>query len=213
MNVAKNLLEAERNILEVSPLKHAVDEQYFPAYNEAKSLVKKTRQELMELAQSTGTKVRDLKIVVKHLDESNNSLFFKIFINRMKDMMIDPVEMLKESRATYESAVKTFENTNSFIATKIGELERASVSSRMSEIGQHFEKTLKMLIEILNEEIEMISIWTKSAKTVSKNIGNISENNLRQFQSVKTIFMNGLDDLENATNTFLAQPQERIKSN
>jgi len=213
MNVGENLLEAERNILAVSALKHAVEAQYFPAYDEAKSLVRKTRQELRELADSTWTKVRDLKIVLENLDECNNSLFFKIFINRMKVMRIDPVEMLKESRATYESAVKTFENTNSFIATKIGQLERASVSSRVTEIGQSFDKTLKLLIDILDEEIEMISIWTKSAKTVSKNIENISEDDLRQFQSVKTIFMNGLDDLKNATDTFLAQPQERIKLN
>merc|ERR1712062_365061 len=213
MNVGENLLEAERNILAVSALKHAVEAQYFPAYNEAKSIVRKTRQDLRELADSTWSKVIDLKIVLENLDESNNTLFFKIFINRMKVMRIDPVEMLKKSRATYESAVKTFENTNSFIATKIGQLERASVSPRVTEIGQSFEKTLKLLIDILDEEIEMITIWTKSAKTVSKNIENISEDNLRQFQSLKTIFMNGLDDLKNATETFLDQPQERIKLN
>jgi len=212
MNVAENLLEAERNILEVRALKHAVEEEYFPAYNEAKSILKETRQELMELAESTGTKVKDLKLVLEHLGEiSNNSLLLKSFIDRMKDMRIDPVEMLKESRATYESAVKTFENTNSFIATKIRELERTSVSSKVSESGKKFEKTLKVLIDILHDEIEMISIWTKSAKAVSRNIDNNSEDHLRQFDSVKTIFINGLDDLENATNTFLDQQMEIIK--
>lgn len=193
-------------------MKHAVEEEYFPAYNESKSILKETRQELMELAESTGTKVRDLKLVLEHLGEiSINSLLLKSFIDRLKDMRIDPVEMLKESRATYESAVKTFENTNSFIALKIRELERTSVSSKVTESGQNFEKTLKVLIDILGEEIEMITIWTKSAKAVSKNIDNNSEDHLRQFDSVKTIFINGLDDLENATNTFLDQQMEIIK--
>ena len=123
------------------------------------------------------------------------------------------MEMLKESRATYESAVKTFENTNSILATKIGELERASVSSGLTESGQNFDKTLKVLIDILREEIEMISIWTKSTKTVRKNVENISEDHLWQFQSVKTIFMNEFDDLENTTNTFLAQPKDIMKLN
>jgi len=204
--VAENLLEAERDILKVSELKPAFEEDYFPAYKEAKSLLKNTRQELRELAFSTGTKVRDLKIVLEHLDESNNSLLFKIFIDRMKDTRIDPLEMLKESRATYESSVKTFENTISFIATKIRESSKLGFSSR-------FDKTLNLLIDVLSEEIEMISIWTQSAKTVSRNIDNNSEDVLIQFQSVRTIFMNGLDDLKNATDTFLGQTKDIVRLN
>ena len=69
-NVGKNLLEAERNILAVSALKHAVEDQYFPAYNEAKYNLRQTRQELRELADSTWTKVRDLKIVLENFGPS-----------------------------------------------------------------------------------------------------------------------------------------------
>jgi len=200
-NVAENLLAAERNILEVSALKYEFEQKYLPAYNEAKSYLRKIRQELRELASSTRTDARDLKIVVEHLEESNSSVFFKIFINRMKNKRIDPLEILKEAREKYDSAVKTFENTNSFIATKIRESGR----------GQNFEKTLKVFIEILTEEIELITVWTKSAKVVSSNIENNSEEILREFQSVRNIFINGLDDLKQATETFLAQPRDIIK--
>jgi len=201
INVAENLLAAERNILEVSALKYEFEQKYLPAYNEAKSYLRKTRQELRELASSTRTDARDLKIVVEHLEESNSSVFFKIFINRMKNKRIDPLEILKEAREKYDSAVKTFENTNSFIATKIRESGR----------GQNFEKTLKVFIEILTEEIELITVWTKSAKVVSSNIENNSEEILREFKSVRNIFINGLDDLKQATDTFLAQPRDIIK--
>merc|ERR1719219_2931016 len=102
-NVAENLLAAERNILEVSALKYEFEQKYLPAYNEAKSYLRKTRQELRELASSTRTDARDLKIVVEHLEESNSSVFFKIFINRMKNQRIDPLEILKEAREKYDS--------------------------------------------------------------------------------------------------------------
>merc|ERR1719219_2098145 len=200
-NVAENLLAAERNILEVRALKYEFEQKYLPEYNEAKSYLREIRQEIRELASSTRTDVRDLKIVVEHLEECNSSVFFKIFINRMKNKRIDPLEILKEAREKYDSAVKTFENTNSFIGTKIRESGR----------GQNFEKTLKVLIEILTEEIELITVWTKSAKVVSSNIENNSEEILREFQSVRNIFINGLDDLKQATETFLAQPRDIIK--
>ena len=64
------------------------------------------------------------------------------------------MERLKEAREKYESAVQTFENTNFFIATKIGDSE---------------------------------------------------------IKSVRDIFINGLDDLKNATDAFLAQPNNIIK--
>merc|ERR1719219_2571318 len=78
-NVAENLLAAERNILEVSALKYEFEQKYLPAYNEAKSYLREIRQELRELASSTGTDVKDFKIVMEHLDESNSSVFFNIF--------------------------------------------------------------------------------------------------------------------------------------
>jgi len=200
MNVAENLLNVEKSIfLEVSASNLEVDNEYLPAYHKTKYLLKETRQQLRDLAHRTVTNVRDLKIVLEHLDESNNSVYFNITINRMND--IDPLEILKEARETYESAVKTFEDTNSFIATYM----------RESKSGKKFVKTLKVFIEILSEEIELISVWTKSAKGTSYNIDNNSEEILREFQSVRKIFMNGFDDLENDTNTFLAQPKNVIR--
>merc|ERR1712203_926261 len=85
------------------------------------SYLGETRQELMGLAQRTVMDVRDLKVVLEHLDESTGSVFLTIFTNRMKDLMSETGMI--EAREKYESAVKTFENLNSFIKTNNRNLE------------------------------------------------------------------------------------------
>merc|ERR1712154_117982 len=139
---------------------------------------------------------RDLYMVLINLNETND-FSFKIFVNRMKDLKI---ESLVQARAKYESAVKTFENTNSFILTKL--FHRTFLAS-----GQNFETTINLVNSILNDEIDLISIWTQRAKVVSRNIDDSPKEILSEFESVRTIFVNGLVDLKNAAKQFLAQPE------
>merc|ERR1712062_18842 len=250
------LLEAERNIRYLyAELEVEFDEKYFQDYNEAKSYLGETRQELMEMAHRTVTDVRDLKIVLEHLDESSGSVFLTIFTNRMKDLMIKTG--LMEAREKYESAVKTFENLNSFIKTQnrkvdaeniVGEknakfnkereashyiCQSAIIScfggpsygpfipfdfyrvddmkDRISNLENNFDQSINEANDILNEEIDMISIWNKSARVVSKNIDNYPAEILTELKSVKTIFIIGLDDLKNVAERFLDQPTDILE--
>jgi len=252
--LGSELQEAVRNILKIYAEQGVdFDERYFQDYNEAKSYLGETRQKLMGLAQRTVKDVRDLKVVLEHLDESTGSVFLTIFTNRMKDLMSE-TGML-EAREKYESAVKTFENLNSFIKTHNRKLENTldkkiadetmefnhiksaytsawttfilpytslgvlqenivpisqTIKDRLLETENNFDKSIKEANDILDDEIDMISIWNKSARVVSKNIDDYPSEILRELKSVKTIFINGLDDLKNVVEQFLDQPTDLL---
>merc|ERR1712141_941985 len=61
-------------------------------------------------------------------------------------------------------------------------------------------------IDIMTEEIELIDKWANSAERVSKNIDDYPEEYLRKYATIRTTFRNGLDDLRNVAEQFLAQP-------
>merc|ERR1711874_936908 len=76
--VSQSLLEAENNILEMElhlkSLQSKIPslsntENYFPKYNEAKSYLRQTRQELRELAHRTKAEVKNMKILMKETKE------------------------------------------------------------------------------------------------------------------------------------------------
>ena len=76
----------------------------------------------------------------------------------------------------------------------------------MLESGYNFEKNINEAIDILIEEIELINQWANSAELVSKNIKKYPVEYLRKYQTIRTIFINGLDDLDLAAKNFLARP-------
>jgi len=278
-SVVESLLEAEKSILEMEvqlkTLQSEVveEQQFYSAYNEAKSYVRKTRQELRKLADRTVTEVRDLKILLEALDESNDYILLKESIDKMKDLIIETLGTLEEAREKYNSAVRTFEDHNSAVKTEntkltkmltqdsaehqawvakvtegveeannngtdrgfcdknkwVGEicsffghrsevisLENAladyeseliqlkSITDRMLESGNNFERTVKEAIGILTDEIEPISEWTQSFD--SENIEKYSKEYLDMYISIRTAFKNGLDDLTSVAEDFLAQP-------
>jgi len=283
-NVIKMLLEAEQNILEMNAeLKTLETEQikfkdnYFPAYNEAKSYLRETRQGLRKLARKTVTHVRDSKILLGGFDKNKDPIFLKFTINKVRDLMIETLESLKEAKEKYNSAIETFGNLNhsikiqnkqltnlltnvndtkalldsqeiialssyttaiiiadifgclgfcSAIVTptitilmvstraandkeKLLELEKLKlITEKMLESGENFDNAINGAIYILSEEIELLGIWTQSAKTVSDNIDNYSEEVLGKFQSLRKIFIKGLDNLKDVAEQFLAKPTD-----
>jgi len=86
-----------------------------------------------------------------------------------------------------------------------------NITDRMLESGNNFDNTIKTAIDVLTDEIDLISVWTKSAKVVRKNIDKYPEEYLRKYKSVSTIFISGLDDLKKAAEDFLAQPKDILK--
>ena len=276
--IVKMLLEAETNILEMhAKLKKIEKEEiqfvgnYFPKFNEAKSYLRQTRQGLRKLADRTVKDVRDLKTVLGGLDKTNDPYFLKIFINRMKDLMIETLESLEEAKEIYNSVLETFDNLNSSIKAQnlqiLDEKESQdaerkkqqqihsqcfndwcgedwiifpfpcllgcvtsggfsayihptveyenlkTITERMLESGNDFDQAIKVAIGILTEEIELTTVWNKSAKVVNKNIDEYPAEYLRQYKSVRNIFISGLDDLNDAAENFLKQPKDILKLN
>jgi len=284
-NVAASLKEAEKAILEMdAELKLLETEElqfednYFPAYNEAKRYLRETRQKLRKLADRTVTEVRDLKILLKDLDESKDTVLLKASLDKMKDLMIETLETLKEALGKYNSALQTFENLNSSIKKQNRKLEKmvtkdsaeyeewttntrggiygtigttttacivadalgalgicsginAAISGiaavateaqiaeyaaqleklkvitdRMLESGKQFDTTINQAISILTDEIDLINNWTNSAEVVNRNIDKYPKEYLKKYISIRTIFVNGLDDLQKSAKDFLAQP-------
>merc|ERR1719245_2754202 len=116
--VIKMILEAEQSIhnmtAELKTLGTQFNDTYFPKYNEAKSYLRQSRRDLRKLADRTVTDVRDMKIFLGALDETKDSSgvnpFLEIFFNRMKDLMIETLETLKNAKIKYNSALNTYDN-------------------------------------------------------------------------------------------------------
>merc|ERR1712062_199952 len=227
------------------------------------------------------------KIFFGVLDETKDSsgvnLALKIFLNRMKDLMIKTLESLEEAKGNYNAALETFDNlkqqiegenrklnkmldkdseeykawkekvvwaskgpvgvvvsvvseqfcsnilaeilnswicpvnyatrtvndvvadTEAAVARSAAELKK--ISDRMLESGDNFEQAINVAIEVLQNEIEIVGRWTQSAKTVSDNIDEYPVELLSMIKSIRTLFVNGLDNLKKAAEDFLAQPK------
>merc|ERR1711902_52194 len=130
-NIAEALKEAEENIramdAELKLLENEelqFEDNYFPKYNEAKSYLRQTRQALRKLADKTVKEVRDLKVLLEELDESDDTFLLKQSIEKMKDLMISTLETLKEALEKYNLALDTFEKLTSTIRTQNRKLEK-----------------------------------------------------------------------------------------
>jgi len=283
--VSESLLAAEKDILALDIQLAILETEnikfqkiYFPEYNKAKGYLRETKQELRRLAHRTVTDVRDLKLLLNDIDETEDTFFLKRAIDKMKDLMIETLKSLKEARVKYNSAVDTFATLNSSIkiqnlrvkeltdigsakykdwtsktragvygavsATTVGliiadifgclgicssvgvvvsgltavqvesaiklygkELEELKeITYSMLSSGKYFDKTINAAIDQLTEEIELIDNWATSADVVRKNIDKYPQEFLRKYQSIRTVFRNGLDDLRGNAEKFLAQP-------
>ena len=216
-DVIESLQEEEKNIrtfmIELITLQSVFEELHFEGnylaeYIETKLSLNQTRQELTELARrSVADVVRDLKVLLEDLDEYSSPVLYKQFLKNSLNL-----EKLKEARVKYETGVKTLANLVSFILTQNRQLERILERKdsadnrewilRLLESGNNLKETLNVASDALNDEIEQISIWTKSARVVSRNIDIYPKEVLIEFESIRIIFENPLDDLKNVAGKF-----------
>ena len=164
------------------------------AFMEAKSYLRNSRLEIISLAYRIFSEVRDLKIAL--------GASFRVRINRMKDLVLETLEKLEAAKENYLSAMEAFDDVNNNIKA-IGR------RNGMLESGNNFDKTIKVVIDILHKEIVLIDGLSQSARVVSNNIDRYPLEYLWQYKSIKTIFIRGLDRLENAAVTFLTQHHVR----
>ena len=93
------------------------------------------------------------------------------------------------------------------IAEYRAEMEKlVTITGRMLKNGKTVDQDINEAIDILTEEIDLINNWANSAEVVSNNIDKYPQEYLKKYITIRTVFSNGLDDLKNAAETFLAQP-------
>jgi len=127
--VSKSLEDAENNILEMEAhLKNLQSkvpglsnvDNYFPKFNEAKSYLRQTRQELRELAHRTKAEVNNMNILLDDLDNNKDPVLLTATIDRMKILMKETKERLFEAKNKYQSANEAFDNLISSLKVQNG---------------------------------------------------------------------------------------------
>jgi len=196
--IANDLKEAEKILIELDAELKRLDYtefedkmDYFPAYNEAKRYLKETRQGLRKLAVRTVSEVRDLKNLLKELEESGDPVLLKVSILNMKNLMIETMETLTEALDKYNSAMKTFqdlnssvESTNTLLAKLLAENTPKSCSEQIPGFLYFFScSTTKWFWNTFYPSIPKLRTITnnmmeqgkKFDKTMQKAIGVLSE--------------------------------------
>ena len=251
--------------------------EYFDEFNKAKSELRQVRHRLRQLAGRTTTETRDLKILLKALDESDDTFLLKSAIEKMKNLLVLSKDALIEAKEKYYQAIETFENLNSSIQTQnrilknlldteseehkywkskvrisayggtisssitgfiiadiagcmgicsalgnivvIGtatatiegiiqsysaELEKfETLTGDMLVSGQKIDETIKEGIAFLDEEIDVLKRWSNNVDTLSESIDTYPQEYLKKIKAIRTIFINGLNDLQTTACEFL----------
>merc|ERR1712018_595425 len=91
---------------------------------------------------------------------------------------------------------------------------RAELADLQSKSGRLLRKTRILnrdigdAIDVITEEIDLITEWAASAKAVSKNIELYPEDYLVKYQGIKMVFKSGLVDLKNIAKEFLDKTKQ-----
>jgi len=219
----ESLQEAEEEIRiflrELTTLQSGVKEldlvggtSFLESYNERKTEMRQTRQELRELAQRSITKGKYFRIILEDLVKSNNSVLFELIQDHglfsIKDLMEETPRILTDTKEKYENCSKTFDDIKSFIKKQKLKLEQNLSGKyrdqipRILERGENLNKTLNVAQKILRYEIDLISIWSSKVYTLE----NQEASDLIEVEFLRTLFKNELNELKNINKLFLAQP-------
>merc|ERR1712241_454478 len=76
------------------------------------------------------------------------------------------------------------------------------------EKTKHFAENIMKAIDILTGETDHFETWTEDVKDVRQIIENHSKEYLREYETIGTSFIAGIDDLKVASEKFLAQPKD-----
>merc|ERR1712062_161014 len=89
------------------------------------------------------------------------------------------------------------------------ELEKLKgITEGTLEKTKHFAENIMKAIDILTGETDHFETWTEDVKDVRQIIENHSKEYLREYETIGTSFIAGIDDLKVASEKFLAQPKD-----
>merc|ERR1712073_211931 len=142
--------------------------------------------------------------------------------NRSKDTKDRLIQWYKETKNAVKEAFKPVDilgviNTEPLCLDSVDE----KVSDFGAELGKlkgitegtlektkHFVEDIMKAIDSLTGEIYHFDIWTGDVMDVSQTIDKNTEEYLREYETIGTDFIAGIDDLKLASEKFLAQPKE-----
>merc|ERR1712079_503677 len=168
--VSEGLQAAELNILEMEAELRTLQAQdyrlqklqsvgsYVAAFNETKSYLQQTRQELRDLADTAVKEVRDVIELLEDLDRNNDPVLLKLAIDIIKDLMLETKERLEAAREKYQSVGQAFENLISTVTTQneilvevVGQLEATLQKNKARSFTFHHFVNESPLVNALAE--------------------------------------------------------------
>merc|ERR1712024_284281 len=130
--------------------------------------------------------------------------FFKNAENAVKEV-IKKVDVLKVINTGPLCLDSVEEKVSDFEA----ELEKLKgITEGTLEKTKHFDEDIKKAIDSLTGEIYHFDIWTEDVMDVSQTIDKNTEEYLREYKTIGTDFIAGINDLKVASEEFLAQPKD-----
>merc|ERR1712004_173098 len=196
----EDLRFAEQNMIKMSMELNGAS-SYFERVNVATSNLRQTRQELRELANRTVTEGRNLALLLDALPGSGTlDTLLTVFLDTMKDLMIETEEKLEEAIAKHRSAPLTFYDLKFSV---LYELQRSD-TDRLFERTTILNRDLDDAEVVIDEADHLIGIWRQYAITVNDNIDQYPLN-LLTFKSIRTIFKSQLVYLKDSAENYLDQ--------
>merc|ERR1712241_792771 len=160
----ENLRFAEQNMLKILMELNGAS-SYFEAVNEATSNLRQTRQDLRELADRTATEGRNLALLLDALPESGTlDTLLTVFIDTMKDLMIETEEKYEVAKAKFNSAVTAFDDLQHQLQLQLQLLKlQRSDTDRLFGRTTILNRDIDDAVFVIFEEIEQIGRWKQKA--------------------------------------------------
>merc|ERR1711953_415530 len=191
----EDLRFAEQNMLKMSMELNGAS-SYFERVNVATSNLRQTRQELRELADRTVTEGRNLALLLDALPGSGTlETLLTIFIDTMKDLMIETQEKLKRAREIYQSADEALRDLKGRLLI----LDEERMFGRTTVLIRDIDDARV----VIDEEIEQIIKWNDN----NDNIGQFPTEVLANNQADRDEFKTELVDLINIAENYLGHTE------
>merc|ERR1711953_68275 len=187
----EDLRFAEQNMLKMS-MELTSARSYVEAVNEATSNLRQTREELRELAERTVTEGRNLALLLDALPGPGTlDTLLKVFLDTMKDLMIEKEEKLEEAREIYQSAEEALRDLK--IRLQSSDTKRTTILNR----------DIDDAMVVIYESFDLISTWRFHARIFNENISKYPSEHLSENQGIRLIFKDGLNELKNDARNYL----------
>merc|ERR1712079_638750 len=142
--------------------------------------------------------------------------------NRSKDTKDRLNQLIKDGKHFFEQNLKKIDilgviNTEPLCLDSVdekvsdfeAELEKLKgITEGTLEKTKHFVENIMKAIDILTGETDHFEIRTEEVEDVSQTIDKNTEEYLREYKTIGTSFIAGIDDLKVASEEFLTQPKD-----